>query len=182
MMKQDEDIDHEFRVRAHSSERHRTWERWRRVARDVLVVARHVAMYVIARLHVAPALRRSRRMAGPVRRRATAAQHARAAIEELGPTAIKLGQILSTRDDVLPPDWEHELARLQDAAPLVPPEAIRAAIVRELGRPLHDLFASFVDIPLARHGRGSGRGDARRADQRACRARDDRRGAPYPGN
>jgi ubiquinone biosynthesis protein len=70
-------------------------------------------------------------------------------IEELGPTAIKLGQILSTRDDTLPPDWKHELTRLQDAAPPVPPAAIRAEIVEELGRPLHRLFDAFVDVPLA---------------------------------
>jgi len=94
-------------------------------------------------------LRWTRSQAGSARRRATAAQHTRVAIEELGPTAIKLGQMLSTRNDALPPDWQHELARLQDAAPLVPPAAIRAAIVEELGRPLHELFDSFVDAPLA---------------------------------
>ena len=117
-------------IRAHRTALRRVGERWRRVARGVIVVARHGVLYVIAR-------------------RATAAQQARAAIEELGPTAIKLGQILSTRDDVLPPDWRHELTRLQDTAPLVPPAAIRAAIVEELGRPPHELFESFVDAPLA---------------------------------
>ena len=116
--------------RGHRTALRRRGERWRRAARGVTVVARHGALYAVAR-------------------RATAAQQARAAIEELGPTAIKLGQILSTRDDVLPPDWRHELAHLQDAAPLVPPAAVRAAIVAELGRPLPDLFASFVDAPLA---------------------------------
>jgi ubiquinone biosynthesis protein len=111
------------------------WELSRRVVRGVIVVARYVASYLVARLvH---------------RRRGTSAQHARAAIEELGPTAIKLGQILSTRDDVLSPGWQRELARLQDRAPLVPGVAIRAAIVEELGRPLHVLFDSFVDVPLA---------------------------------
>ena len=114
----------------------------------MIVVARHVALYLVSRVHLVGS-RGTRRPTGPARGRTTAAQHARAAIEELGPTAIKLGQILSTRDDVLPPDWEHELTRLQDDAPLVPPAAVRATIVEELGRPLHEMFASFVDAPLA---------------------------------
>jgi ubiquinone biosynthesis protein len=129
---------------------HRVWELSRRVTRDATVVVRHVASYVVSRWRVRlPGSRTQRRRAGPARPCATAAQHARVAIEELGPTAIKLGQILSARDDVLPPDWKHELARLQDAAPLVPPAAIRAAIAEELGHPLHESFDSFVDAPLA---------------------------------
>ena len=116
---------------------HRVWEQGRRVARDVIVVARHAVLYLASR--VIPARRR----------RITAAQHARVAIEQLGPTAIKLGQMLSTRSDVLPPDWQHELTRLQDAAPAVPPAAVRATIVAELGRPLPEVFASFVASPLA---------------------------------
>jgi ubiquinone biosynthesis protein len=105
-----------------------------RVAREVIVVVRHVVVYLISRLRL---------------RRASTAQYTRVALEELGPTAIKLGQILSTRNDVLPPDWQHELTRLQDAAPPVPPDAVRATIVEELRRPLTELFDSFVDAPLA---------------------------------
>jgi ubiquinone biosynthesis protein len=123
-----------FRVRAHLTALHRVWELSRRVARDVIVVVRHVVLYLVSRLHA---------------RRITAAQHTRVAIEELGPTAIKLGQMLSTRNDVLPPNWQRELTRLQDAAPLVPPAAVRATIVEELGRPLDELFDSFVDAPRA---------------------------------
>jgi ubiquinone biosynthesis protein len=141
-----DDVGRRFRVPA----LHRVWGLWRRVARDVIVVARHVVLYLDSRLRVDwVGSRRARQKAAPDRRRTTAAQQARAAIEELGPTAIKLGQILSTREDVLRPDWGHELSRLQDAAPLAPPAAIRAAIVEELGRPLHELFESFVDVPLA---------------------------------
>lgn len=150
MTNQDDDVGRQVRVRAHLTALHRVWEEWRRVARAVIVVTRHVALYLISLLWVrAGFLRRTRWRAGRPHRRATAPEQARAAIEELGPTAIKLGQILSTREDVLPPDWEHELTRLQDAAPLVPPAAIRAKILEELGRPLHELFASFVDAPLA---------------------------------
>jgi ubiquinone biosynthesis protein len=129
------DTDHRgYRVRAGLTALYRVWELWRRVARDVFVVVRHVVLYLVSRLRF---------------RRVAAARHTRLAIEELGPTAIKLGQMLSTRDDVLPPDWQHELGRLQDAAPLVPPSEVRATIVEELGRPLEEIFDSFVDAPLA---------------------------------
>jgi ubiquinone biosynthesis protein len=117
--------------------------------RNVFVVVRHIVLYVVGRLHLDRFVALARGHSRTTRRRATAAEHARAAIEELGPTAIKLGQILSTRGDVLPPDWQRELARLQDAAPPVPRAAIRATIEEELGRPVERLFASFDDVPLA---------------------------------
>lgn len=75
--------------------------------------------------------------------------HLRLALEELGPTFIKLGQVLSTRPDLLPPAYINELVKLQDAAPPVPVELIRDVIRRELGGEPEDLFASFEDEPLA---------------------------------
>ena len=62
----------------------------------------------------------------------TKPEHLRIALEELGTTFIKLGQILSTRADLLPPDYLAELTKLQDAAPPVPFEAIREALIAEL--------------------------------------------------
>src|SRR6266571_4815446 len=50
----------------------------------------------------------------------TRPEHVRMALEELGATFIKLGQILSTRTDLLSPDYQAEFAKLQDAAPTVP--------------------------------------------------------------
>ncbi len=82
-------------------------------------------------------------------RTTTRPEHLRLAIEELGTTFIKLGQILSTRSDLLPPEYQVELARLQDQAPPVPTAAIREAIVAELGRPITEAYASFDDRPLA---------------------------------
>lgn len=79
----------------------------------------------------------------------TRAEHVRLALEDLGPTFIKLGQIASTRADVVPPDFQRELARLQDAAPAEPFEAIRGAIESELGRPLEAIFEHFEPTPLA---------------------------------
>jgi ubiquinone biosynthesis protein len=75
--------------------------------------------------------------------------HLRMAIEELGATYIKLGQLLSTRADLLPPDYLEELAKLQDAVPPVPSEVVMETLVAEFGRPLEAIFASFDPTPLA---------------------------------
>ena len=75
--------------------------------------------------------------------------HLRLALEELGTTFIKLGQILSTRADLLPPEYLVELRKLQDSAPPVAFEEIQQAIVSELGQPIEKLFAEFDPAPLA---------------------------------
>jgi ubiquinone biosynthesis protein len=76
-------------------------------------------------------------------------ERVRLTIEELGPTFIKLGQILSTRGDLVPADYRAELVKLQDAAPPVPEDQIRAELLEELGRPVEDVFRSFDFTPLA---------------------------------
>jgi ubiquinone biosynthesis protein len=73
----------------------------------------------------------------------------RLALEELGPTFMKLGQVLSTRSDLLPPGYLSELARLQDAAPEVPAEKVLGILERELGRPVGEVFTDFDPRPLA---------------------------------
>ncbi len=82
-------------------------------------------------------------------RRARGPEHLRDALAELGPTFIKLGQVLSTRPDLIPPAYEEALASLQDAAPPIPIAAVRAAIEAELGRPLDAAYARFDEVPLA---------------------------------
>lgn len=79
----------------------------------------------------------------------TPAQHMRLALEELGPTFIKFGQIISTRPDLLPPDFIAELSRLQDDVPPEPWEPIKACIEEELGGPIEQLFATFDPTPMA---------------------------------
>jgi ubiquinone biosynthesis protein len=76
-------------------------------------------------------------------------QRVRRTLEELGPTYIKLGQILSTRPDILPPPYVVELSKLLDAAPPAPTEQIVRIIEEELGGPLTRWFAEFDPIPLA---------------------------------
>lgn len=73
----------------------------------------------------------------------------RRALEELGPTFIKIGQILSTRDDLLPPAYIEQLALLRDRVPPVPVEQIIAEIERSFGRPLNELYAYFDPVPIA---------------------------------
>lgn len=74
--------------------------------------------------------------------------HFRQALEELGPTFVKLGQVLSTRPDLLPPAYVAELSKLQDSVPPEPWEAIRDVITQELGRPPEEVFASIDPTPL----------------------------------
>lgn len=71
------------------------------------------------------------------------------ALEELGPCFIKLGQLLSTRPDLLPPNYIEALSRLQKAVKPVPADKISAIIESELGAPLSELFRSFDCEPLA---------------------------------
>ncbi|MCP5055363.1 MAG: AarF/ABC1/UbiB kinase family protein [bacterium] len=67
----------------------------------------------------------------------------------LGPTFIKLGQILSMRRDLLPADWIEALKQLQDNAPVLGFEDVRGTIEAALGAPLARLFAEFDETPLA---------------------------------
>lgn len=73
----------------------------------------------------------------------------RMALGELGPTFIKLGQILSTRPDLVGKKLADELRTLQDKAPADPPEKIREIIEAELGQPIDALFEGFTDEPIA---------------------------------
>ena len=66
----------------------------------------------------------------------------------LGPTYIKLGQILSMRKDLLAPDWIEALEKLQDDAPRLPFSAVRTQVETSLGGTLEDLYASFEEAPL----------------------------------
>lgn len=77
------------------------------------------------------------------------AVHLRLALEELGPTFVKLGQILSTRPDLLPPEYIHELSKLQDTVPPAPWEEVRALIQEELEQPPEQVFAHLDPTPMA---------------------------------
>jgi len=77
------------------------------------------------------------------------AKRLRAALEELGPTFSKLGQILSTRPDLLPAEYIEELAMLQDNVPPMPEQDVVRVSEQELGVPWEDVFESIEPTPLA---------------------------------
>jgi ubiquinone biosynthesis protein len=76
-------------------------------------------------------------------------QRLRMAFEELGPTYIKLGQILSTRPDLVPMEYIDELSSLQDKVPSFPFEQVRNVVSAEFGMPPEDLFDTLEEEPFA---------------------------------
>src|SRR5579862_8580233 len=76
-------------------------------------------------------------------------QHLRDVLDELGPTFVKFGQLLSTRPDVVPPDIVLELRALQDDVRPFPFEDVRRVVEAELGNSLERLFVEFDPVPVA---------------------------------
>lgn len=93
--------------------------------------------------------RRARAAADQVDTPSTRGERLRAMLDELGPTFVKFGQLLSTRPDLLPPDVVRALRELQDQAAPFSGDVARAVIAAELGRPVEDLFDRFDDEPVA---------------------------------
>lgn len=81
--------------------------------------------------------------------RLTQAERLRLAMEELGPTFIKLGQILSTRPDLVPPEYAEEFRKLQDRVPPLSPQIIRQEIEQQLDSTIEKTFAEFDDVAIA---------------------------------
>lgn len=85
----------------------------------------------------------------PEEKKRSHAYHLRLALQELGPTFVKLGQILSTRPDIVPQNFIHELEKLQENVPPVPFDQIKPLLENELGAPIEDLFREFSPEPIA---------------------------------
>jgi ubiquinone biosynthesis protein len=122
-----------------------------RLTRIALTLARHDALFLFTEVPVVASYVRLTGWFARRRGRVTARPGERltAALNELGPGFIKLGQLLSTRADLFGEEIAADLARLQDRLPPFPGAAARAAIERELGRPLEILFQSFDEIAIA---------------------------------
>jgi ubiquinone biosynthesis protein len=71
-----------------------------------------------------------------------------AALQEMGPTYVKLGQILATRSDLLPEEWIAEFSRLQDSADPLPFSALKPQVEAALGKPLEQVFLSVDETPI----------------------------------
>ncbi|MBL1225521.1 ABC1 kinase family protein [Enterococcus sp. BWR-S5] len=79
----------------------------------------------------------------------TRPEEVRQAFEELGPTFIKIGQMLSVRTDILPPSYTDELKKLQDSVKTDDYSEVKRIIEEETGHPLSELFSTFEETPIA---------------------------------
>jgi len=111
--------------------------------RGVVVTAR------LARAVVPWIVRRKRGRAEGSAGIADLSRRLRLAAEALGPTFIKLGQIISSGEGLFPPELVEEFKRCRDQVPAEPFDVVRRTVETELGRPLEQVFASFDERPLA---------------------------------
>lgn len=116
----------------------KSWRKFRRSRQIMAVLAKYGLDYFVGP-----------KKALGIRESSDLPRKMRLALEELGPTFIKLGQILSTRPDFLPPDFIKELEKLQDS--VLPFDNFQAHVIirRELNQPLAQLFKSFETEPVA---------------------------------
>jgi ubiquinone biosynthesis protein len=129
----------------------RRYREFHRLAQVVQVLARHGLGHFVERMNLplpGRLLRRERHVESTRTSRALA-EHAAAAMQELGPTFVKLGQFLSTRPDLVPPVYVEEFSRLQDRVEPFPADEARRIIEAELGAPVGMLFREFRDVPIA---------------------------------
>lgn len=78
-----------------------------------------------------------------------APERMRMSFEQLGPTFVKLGQLLATRPDLIPLEYSEEFKKLHDQVPGVPFADIEKSLVAHFGAPLNEIFAAFDETPLA---------------------------------
>ncbi|MFW6060346.1 MAG: ABC1 kinase family protein [Phycisphaeraceae bacterium] len=124
-------------------------------SREILtVLVRYGFEDVLHELGLDRVLERGRKMLGMSQAEAQVrhlpqAVRLRKAMEELGPTFIKLGQVLSMRPDLIPAAWAEEFAKLQDDVPPATPEAIQQRLDEEFGHRFEAMFESFDREPFA---------------------------------
>lgn len=118
-------------------------------------LARHDVVFVLEALKVAPVVvglaRLVSRRAVPLGREGALrpGQRLAKALQELGPSFIKLGQALSTRSDLLGEEFAADLSELQDRLPPFPGDEARRSVGAELGAPVESLFSAFDEAPVA---------------------------------
>ncbi len=119
-----------------------------RLRKIAAVLLRHGLGHLVDRLGISG---RSGKAESPKEEvlRLSEAERVRMALEELGPTFVKFGQVMSLRSDILPDSLIAELKKLQDAVPPFPVEKAKEAIRAELGSSVEELYDSFNDVPLA---------------------------------
>jgi ubiquinone biosynthesis protein len=121
-----------------------------RLRQIAAAVVRHGFGAYLARSRLADQIGGTPAVAGaPANGERSTAARFRELLAELGPTFIKLGQLLSTRRDVLPAEWIKELEALQDDCPPLSTAEVRRAIEAGLGQPIETVFAELDPEPLA---------------------------------
>lgn len=120
----------------------RAFSRLGRLRQITTVVARHGLGHYMDQ-------RRSRKDGENPESMHASARRFRAILEDLGPTFIKFGQVLSTRADLLPPGFAEVLSGLQDDCPPMAPDVARRVVEEGLGQPVDALFAVFDPVPVA---------------------------------
>jgi len=123
----------------------------RRLGGIALALTKYGCGGIAARMRILPLLGPLQRVFFPKKEMGglSVPMRIRLVLEDLGPTYIKLGQIASTRADILPPGWVEELKKLQDSVPAVPFPEIKRVVESSLGAPLENNFASFSETPVA---------------------------------
>ena len=131
----------------------RTYRHLNRYHRILRVLFKYGFDDLVERLHIDQYLESGLQMINRKPReqvhRYSRAERLRMALEELGPTFIKLGQVLSTRPDFIPPEYLNELARLQDDVPPFSYDEVKEIFTVDLDRSPEELFACFDPQPLA---------------------------------
>lgn len=119
-----------------------------RLARIAFVLARHDALFPLERIGAVPGLTLAARLLRkPAQGRP--GQRLAAALQQLGPSFIKMGQTLSTRADLMGEEIAADLAGLRDRLPPFPGAIARATVAGDLGMPVDALFSSFDEVPIA---------------------------------
>jgi ubiquinone biosynthesis protein len=121
---------------------------WRALTRRLRITARLIQVIRIVSRHGLAPLLGLRRGEVDTRSPAEIARRARTALEDAGGMFVKLGQLLATRPDLLPPDALAELGRLHSSARPLPRDVVEAEIAREIGRPLQEVFTDIDWTPL----------------------------------
>ncbi|MBI5587213.1 MAG: hypothetical protein HY889_02480 [Deltaproteobacteria bacterium] len=132
---------------------HLAYKNFRRLRTIVTVLTRHGFRPLLERLRLTGILTLPQRiLGGKAARREldlTTAERARRALEELGPTFIKFGQIISTRPDIIPQDFIVELLKLQDSVAPIPFSEVVSVVEAEFKRPVREIFLKIDEEPMA---------------------------------
>ncbi len=126
-----------------------------RLTEIAVVLGRHGLSHFVQRLYLSRYLPKRKQIiaagaeAGESMDRVSLARRLTLAMEDLGPTFVRLGQVLSSRPDLVGEEFVREFERLQDRVAPFPSDVARATLTREFDRSVEELFASFEDEPAA---------------------------------